>query len=288
MTVFLLVEQGQFPLLVRKEDNLVIHHRVHIGNMVYLAQQIDGHHGIVHRHVLIGTQHTGQSHRVHIQQRIDLTLSATHLDAFAVNLEVRHRHILVTEVDGEETVCILTGLLNSQKLDLLHTTLCQLVTHLMNLDQEVTPLARIIRQQRTLLRLLRNNQIGTGSGICPAIEETEIGIRQETAVRIVGRVFNAFRIESFPHKHILLMQRIALTERLHHSGHQCREVIVTISVSRILLHRVLHLQDSRILAGLGIEHPYPIGILNREIDVLEGIGPFTACAKGIDRHGHAH
>ena len=75
---------------------------------------------------------------------------------------------------------------------------------------------------------------------------------------------------------------------MDHSRHQVRKVIVTVSISRILLYRVLHLQDGRILTGLGIEYPYPVRILDTEIDVLEGIGTLAARAKGPDRQPHTH
>ena len=84
------------------------------------------------------------------------------------------------------------------------------------------------------------------------------------------------------------MQGIALTQRLDNSGHQTGEVIITVGVGRELLHRVLHLQDGRILTTLRIEDSDTIRFLYTIIDILEDIGTLTACAKGPDGHSHAH
>ena len=50
------------------------------------------------------------------------------------------------------------------------------------------------------------------------------------------------------------MNGIAFTEGLGKCGDKMIELIIAVYVCRILLHRVLHLQDGRIFASLGIEH----------------------------------
>ena len=185
----------------------------------------------------------------------------------------------ITEVQRKEAVGILAGFLHREELRTLDTAVMQLVGHLMDLHQEVTPLTAIVTQQRTLPGLLRDHQIGAGCRVLPPVEETEVGIREETArsTRCQG-----LAVKALPDEHVLLVQGIALTKRLYHSRHQVREVIVTIHISRIFLHGILHPQNGRILTGLGIENPYPIRILDAEIDILEGIGSLTARAKGPD------
>ena len=185
----------------------------------------------------------------------------------------------IMEVQRKETVGILTGFLHGQELSTLDTAVMQLVGHLMDLHKKVTPLAAVVTQQRTLPGLLRYHQIGTGCRVLAPIEETEVGIREETArsTRCQG-----LAVKALPDEHVLLVQGIALTQRLYHSRHQVGEIIVTVRICRILLYGVLHPQDGRILTGLGIENPYPIRILDAEIDVLEGIGSLAARAKGPD------
>ena len=285
MTILLLVKHRQLTLLVGKEHHLVIHHRIHIWDMVYLTHEVNRHHGIVDRHVNVWAQYARQTHRVHIQETVDLALAAAHVDLLTVDLEIGHREVGITEVQRKEAVGILTGFLHRQELRCLDTAVMQLVCHLVDLHQEVTPLAAVIAQQGTLPGLLRDNQIGAGCRILPPVEEAEIGIGKETAFRTRRQ---GLAVEALPDKHVLLVQGVALTQRLDHCRHQVRKVIITVSISRILLYRVLHLQDGRILAGLGIEYPYPVRILDTEIDVLEGIGTLAARAKGPDRQPHTH
>ena len=202
MTVLLLVEQCQLTLLIGQEDDLVIDNRVHIGDMVYLAHQVNGHHGIVHCHIDVRTQHTGQSDGIDIQQTVDLALAGAHVNGFAVHLEVGHREMGIAEVQGKEAVGILAGLLHVQELGTLDAAIVQLVGHLADLDQEVAPLAIVIAQQRTFLAFLRDDQIRASLNIGTAIEEAEIGIGEELAA--VADLQGA-TVEALPHKHVLLM-----------------------------------------------------------------------------------
>ena len=76
-------------------------------------------------------------------------------------------------------------------------------------------------------------------------------------------------LECLPHKHVLLVQRIAFAQGLGKGGEEVGELIVGLDVGGILLHRVLHLQNSGVFARLGIEHADAIHFLDGEVDVLE-------------------
>ena len=89
-------------------------------------------------------------------------------------------------------------------------------------------------------------------------------------------------LELLTHEDILLMNGIAFTEGLGKCGDKMIELIVAVYVCRILLHRVLHLQDGRIFASLGVEHANAIHILNREVDVLKDFLAFSSGSKGRD------
>ena len=78
------------------------------------------------------------------------------------------------------------------------------------------------------------------------------------------------------------MNGIAFTEGLGKCGDKMIELIIAVYVCRILLHRVLHLQDGRIFASLGIEHANAIHIFNREVDVLKDLLAFASGSKGRD------
>ena len=123
MTVTLLIQQGEFSLLVGKKDNLVINEGVHLRNMVKVGHDIDWHDTIVDSHINIGTKDTGKTDRVHIQQAVDLGLTMTHIDALAVNLEIIHTDSLVTKIKGKEAVGINAGCFNTKEGDIVNTTI---------------------------------------------------------------------------------------------------------------------------------------------------------------------
>ena len=69
-------------------------------------------------------------------------------------------------------------------------------------------------------------------------------------------------LERLPHKHVLLVHGIAFTQGLGKGGEEVGELIVGLDVGGILLHRVLHLQNSGVFARLGIEHADAIHFLD--------------------------
>ena len=93
-------------------------------------------------------------------------------------------------------------------------------------------------------------------------------------------------MEMLADKHILFVDGIAFPKGLGKRGHQMVELIIAVDVGRILLDGVLHLQDSRILTSLGIEHTDAIYIFNGEVDVLKYLLALAACTKG--RNGNCH
>lgn len=84
------------------------------------------------------------------------------------------------------------------------------------------------------------------------------------------------------------MQRIAFAQGLGKGGEEVGELIVGLDVGGILLHRVLHLQNSGVFARLGIEHADAIHFLDGEVDVLEDALALPSRAECLDTDGHAH
>ena len=90
----------------------------------------------------------------------------------------------------------------------------------------------------------------------------------------------ALILELLAHKNILLVNGIAFTKSLGKCGNKMVKLIVAINVCRILLYRVLHLQDGGVFACLGIEHANAIHILDRKVDVLKDFLTFASSTKG--------
>ena len=95
-------------------------------------------------------------------------------------------------------------------------------------------------------------------------------------------------LELFSGKNVLLVQGIAFTQSLCDGSKQIGELIIAVYIGRILLHRVLHSQDGRILSSLCIEHTDTIRVFHGEVDVLKDFLPLATSTKGIDRYGHAN
>ena len=109
-------------------------------------------------------------------------------------------------------------------------------------------------------------------------------------VRCRKKLLIAFRFagELLSHEDVLLVDGISFTQRQREGGEQVRELVVAVDVCRILLHRILYLQDSGVFARLGVQYAHALRVFNREVDVLEDALAFAARAERIDRHGHAH
>ena len=106
MTVLLFIKFHHFPLLVRKEDYLIINYRFHTWHMINVCQQVLWYYSIVDRHICIRTYIARQSNTVNVQQAIYLYLFISHAYLLTVNLEVGHGYILILKVKSKESVCI--------------------------------------------------------------------------------------------------------------------------------------------------------------------------------------
>ena len=154
--------------------------------------------------------------------------------------------------------------------------------HLTYLHQEITPFLVVERHQAALLVLLRDGQVADTVGKGSAVEIAEIALAQELMIS------RTLFLKRLPHKHVLLMQRIAFAQGLGKGGEEVAELIVCLDVGRVFLYGVLHLQHSGVFACLSIEHTDAIHILDGEVDVLEDAFPLAARAECLDTDGHAH
>ena len=95
-------------------------------------------------------------------------------------------------------------------------------------------------------------------------------------------------MEMLAYKHILLVNGISFSESLGKGSHQMIELVIAVYVCRILLYRVLHLQNGRVLPGLRVKHTDTVNILYRKIDVLENLLALASCSKSGNRYCHAN
>lgn len=90
--------------------------------------------------------------------------------------------------------------------------LLQDVGHLTDLGVEVLPFLRVVLHELAVLRLLRDNKVGAYLRELPSLEVTEIAPVQEL------RVFRHVVVVGLLAEDVLLLQGIALAERLRHIG----------------------------------------------------------------------
>ena len=174
MAILLFVEQGKLTLLIRHEDDLVIHHTLHTWYAVHQCHQIHWHAGVVHLDVGKRTDLCRQISAIHIHKTIYLTASVTHTYRLVIHLESCHAHRLVTEVHGKEAVNIHTCFLLVQELR-LDTGILQLVLHLSDFHQKISPFLVVEGHQTALLVLLSNGQIGHAVRIFSFVEIAKVG-----------------------------------------------------------------------------------------------------------------
>ena len=281
MAIFLLVEQGKLALLVGHEHHLVEHHAVGTGHAIDDAHEVNGHTGVVHLDIGVGTDNRRQVGTIHIHKAIHLAAAVAHADGLVIDLEVGHRHHLVTEVHGEEAVNILAGFRLAEEAG-LYTSIPQLVVHLAYLHQEVAPFFVVERHQAALLVLLCDGQVADAVGKWSAVEIAEVALAQKL---MISRILF---LERLPHKHVLLVHGIAFTQGLGKGGEEVGELIVGLDIGGIFLYGVLHFQHGGVFARLGIEHTDAIYFLDGEVDVLEDALALASRAECLDTDGHAH
>ena len=83
------------------------------------------------------------------------------------------------------------------------------------------------------------------------------------------------------------MNGISFAESLCQGSEKVCELVVAVDIGRVFLHGILHLQYSRVFAGLGVQHAYAVCIFHREIDVLKDTFALAARSERIDRYAHA-
>ena len=114
-----------------------------------------------------------------------------------------------------------------------------------------------------------------------ATEITEVRRREKfpSAVRFIRK--------AFPDENILLVDGVPFAQCLRKGGEQVRELVVTVDVCRIFLHRILYFQYGGVFAGLGVQYANTVRLFRRKIDILKDSLALAACAERIDRYGHA-
>ena len=85
---------------------------------------------------------------------------------------------------------------------------------------------------------------------------------------------------------VLLVQGVSLAQGLGKGVQQGSEAVVGVDVRGVLQHRVLHLEDGRVIAVLRIEDTDPVHLLHGEVDVLEDTAALAAGPEGEHRDGH--
>ena len=66
------------------------------------------------------------------------------------------------------------------------------------------------------------------------------------------------------------------------------ELIIAVGIGRILLYRIVHLQNGRIFACFCIEDTHTVGIFHGEIDILKDFLSLASCAECCNRYCHSN
>ena len=109
--------------------------------------------------------------------------------------------------------------------------------YLADFHEEVAPFPVVEGEQAAFLRFLRDSQVAETVRVGPSLEVAEVGFREKLPVAL------RFLLEAFPHEDVLFVDGISFTQRQSQGRKQVREVIEAVDVRRILLYRVLDLQD---------------------------------------------
>jgi hypothetical protein len=175
-----------------------------MGDAVNGRNEIHRHGGVVDLYVCEWSDKGGEAGTVNIHKAIDLTASVSHGDTLFINVEVRHGNSLVLEVHGEIPVNIDTRLFFAQET-CGNARVPELVIHLANLHEEITPFLTVIGEQTAFLGFLCNNEIGLIIRVLTSLEIVEIGIGQE----LMG--FLGFILEMLSDKDVLFVNGITLS-----------------------------------------------------------------------------
>ena len=266
--------------MVGQEDDLVINHSLGVRYAVHHRHQIHRHFGIVYLNIRVGTDQRRECGAVHVHEAVHFATLVAHRNSLIVRLEVRHRDSAVVEIHGEVAIHILARFGFVQESG-LHTAVTQLVVYLADFHKEVTPFLVVEREKTAFLSLLRDGQVTKAVRVLAATEITEVRRREKFsfAVRFIRK--------AFPDENILFVNGVPFAQCLRKGSEQVRELVVTVDVRRILLHRILYFQYGGIFAGLGVQYAHTVRLFRRKIDILKDSLALAACAERIDRYGHA-
>ena len=189
----------------------------------------------------------------------------------------------VAEVHGKETVGIVLALGTVEKA---HGQLLgeELVAHLVEFVEELAPFLGIVAEQTALAVLLRDAEHGLDLSVLAPVEIAEVGLLEGGELAAVHQFR---RVEALADEDVLLLEDVALTERLADLGEELLVVVVAVGVGRVFLHGVLDLHHRRVVARLGVDDARAVNVLNGEVDIIENLSSLAACAESADGDGHA-
>ena len=113
---------------------------------------------------------------------------------------------------------------------------------------KVLPSFGIVFHEGIVSTFLRNNEEGAYVGILPSLEVVEIAPGQEL------RVFGHVTVVTLAAEYVLLLQGIALAERLDDIGQYVLKEPILVGVGTILLHGILYLEEYGRISLLGPEY----------------------------------
>ena len=106
-------------------------------------------------------------------------MAVTHQDVLAIDLEVGHGIVRVTEVHGEIAVNIVLALGTIEETDMQLLGM-ELVTNLVELVKELSPFLGIIGEKSAFPIFLSDNKYGLDLSIFASVEITEIRLLEST------------------------------------------------------------------------------------------------------------
>ena len=122
--------------------------------------------------------------------------------------------------------------------------------------------------------------------VLATIHEPEITVTEIAAGCLLG-IHQQSGIKYFTDKDVLLVQGITLSQRQYDVIHQRQKLIVAVNIRTEFLYRILHLDNGRILSGLGVNNSYAVNILFRKINILKYLSTFRTCSKQHHANGNA-
>ena len=175
VAVFLLLQHRKFSLLIGKVDYLVEDYCVGAGNRVDVVHEVHRHRGVVDLNVGEGAQLAREVDGVNIHKREDFCMAAADANLFLVNLEVVETRIFGRKVQCEIAVHIVAECL-AVKIRCADTCVLQLVTHLLDLHDEILPFACVVGEEFALLVLLSDDKVGACIGVLTVAEVVEVAL----------------------------------------------------------------------------------------------------------------